>query len=118
MAAATTTGTSAVSEIYSGPHSRSVFGMTEAWWSTVGEYQQAMLNFILERLSKDRQVFFEVVGCLSWTEAWSAQSLWAEETWRDYVSEMTKVLAIYTKHANAIRSRNAHFGPSHPWNYG
>jgi hypothetical protein len=105
MAAATTPGNSAVPEIHSGPRSRSAFGMAEAWWFTIGEYQQGMLNFILDRLSKDRQVLFDVGGSLSWTEAWSAQSLWVEETWRDYVSEMTKVLAIYTKHANAIRSR-------------
>jgi hypothetical protein len=40
------------------------------------------------------------LGCRNLADATAIQSRWLEETVRDYNSEMTKLMGIYTKSAN------------------
>jgi hypothetical protein len=70
----------------------------EAWWSAAGECQREMADFMSLRTEKDSKFFREALACKNPTDALSVQSHWMEETLRDYSAEMTKMLAIYTKH--------------------
>ena len=57
-----------------------------------------MADFMSLRTEKDSKFFREALACKNPTDALSVQSHWMEETLRDYSAEMTKMLAIYTKH--------------------
>ena len=93
-----------VTQLRPSPQSGSLFIMAEAWWATVIEYQRELADLTSERLAHFQEGLLEATEAADWVTGAAASHL-IERAWRDYVSEMTKVLAIYTKHANAIRSR-------------
>jgi hypothetical protein len=93
-----------VTQLRPSPQSGSLFIMAEAWWATVIEYQRELAGLTSERLAHFQEGLLEATEAADWVTGAAASHL-IERAWRDYVSEMTKVLAIYTKHANAIRSR-------------
>jgi hypothetical protein len=49
------------------------------------------------RVEKDGETAREILGCRNLADATAIQSRWLEETVRDYNSEMTKLMTIYTK---------------------
>jgi hypothetical protein len=60
-----------------------------------------MMDFVSMRLEKDSETVREMLGCKSLADATSIQSRWIEETIRDYNSEMSKLMRIYTDSVNA-----------------
>jgi len=63
-------------------NSQALAKAAEAWFAASAECQREML------------------GCRNLADVAAIQSRWLEETLRDYNSEMTKLMGIYTKSAN------------------
>jgi Phasin protein len=70
---------------------------TETWFAATAECQREMMSFMSMRIEKDGETAREVLGCRNLADATAIQSRWLEETVRDYNSEMTKLMTIYTK---------------------
>jgi Phasin protein len=70
---------------------------TETWFAATAEYQREMMSFMSMRVEKDGETAREILGCRNLADATAIQSRWLEETVRDYNSEMTKLMTIYTK---------------------
>ena len=70
---------------------------TEAWWSTMTEYQRGVGQFISNRLTKDAEAIRQALGCRDWTAALEIQGRWVDETLRDYTEEMKKFTGLYAK---------------------
>jgi hypothetical protein len=82
----------------------------EAMLSTIAESQREMFEFMRMRLEKDGDVARKVFGCRNWTDAFEAQSQWAQEMVQDYAAEMTRMVSIYAGHGADIsraKSRRA-----------
>jgi hypothetical protein len=76
---------------------------TETWFAATAESQREMMSFMAMRVEKDGETAREMLGCRNLADATAIQSRWLEETVRDYNSEMTKLMGIYTKSVNANR---------------
>ena len=63
-----------------------------------------MMGFMSMRLEKDGETAREMLGCRNLADATAVQSRWLEETLRDYNSEMTKLMTLYTRSVNGRRS--------------
>ena len=61
------------------------------------ECQREMMSFMSMRLEKDSETTREILGCGSLADVTAIQSRWLEETVRDYNSEVTKLMGIYTE---------------------
>jgi hypothetical protein len=70
---------------------------TETWFAATTECQRDMMSFMSKRLEKDSEAAREILGCRNLADVAAIQSRWLEETVRDYNSEMTKLMGIYTK---------------------
>jgi hypothetical protein len=79
---------------------RTLVGAMETWFAAAGEGQREMMSFVSKRLEKDGETVREMLGSRNLADAMAIQSRWIEETLRDYNSEMTKLMTIYTKSAN------------------
>jgi hypothetical protein len=79
---------------------------TQIWWSSVSEYQSEMFDFMSHRLSKDSVALHGLGECRNWNEVSDLYSSWAQDMSKDYSTEATKVIDIYTKRASdAARER-------------
>ena len=72
---------------------------TEAWWATATEHQSDMLDFVSHRLSKDSQAVHELGQCRSWKDGSGVNSKWLHDTFNDYATVATKVMALNVKQA-------------------
>jgi Phasin protein len=85
---------------------RALAGGMEAWFATVSGCQREMMDFVSNRLAKDSETMREMLDCKNPTDAMEIHSRWVQETIRDYGAEMTKMAAIYTRHAaDAVQRR-------------
>ena len=75
---------------------------TEAWWATATEHQSG-IDFVSHRLSKDSEAVRELGQCRSWKDASGVNSKWLHDTFNDYSTEATKVMAINVKAADAAQ---------------
>jgi hypothetical protein len=78
-------------------NNRALVKATETWFAATVEYQREMMSFMSMRVEKDGETAREILGCRNLADATAIQSRWLEETVRDYNSEMTKLMTIYTK---------------------
>ena len=78
-------------------NSQALAKATETWFAATVEYQREMMSFMSMRVEKDGETAREILGCRNLADATAIQSRWLEETVRDYNSEMTKLMTIYTK---------------------
>ena len=69
----------------------------ESWFAATTECQREMMGFMSMRLEKDGETAREMLDCKNPADATAIQSRWIEETFRDYNSEMTKLMTICTK---------------------
>lgn len=70
-----------------------------AWWSTMAACQREMLEFMSHRLEKDGETVREAVACRNVGDALAVQTRWIDEALRDYSSEASRLLALYTSAA-------------------
>jgi hypothetical protein len=108
-----------VTEIFSNDEHRSQFagsgsnfgeragagGRMQAWFATASGCQREMVDFISNRLAKDSNTMREMIGCRNPTDAMDIHMRWAQEMIRDYGAEMTKLVAITTRHADEAAQR-------------
>ncbi len=80
---------------------RALANAAEQWIATSTECHREMVGSVSMRLEKDSETFREIMSCRNLADMTAIQSRWMEETLRDYNSEMTKLMTIYTKSANA-----------------
>jgi hypothetical protein len=78
-------------------NSQALAKATETWFAATVECQREMMSFMSMRVEKDGETAHEILGCRNLADATAIQSRWLEETVRDYNSEMTKLMTIYTK---------------------
>ena len=78
-------------------NSQALAKATETWFAATAECQREMMSFVSMRVEKDGETAHEILGCRNLADATAIQSRWLEETVRDYNSEMTKLMTIYTK---------------------
>ena len=72
----------------------------------VTEAQREISDFIAKRLAKDSDAIRNLGQCTTMADAVQVQLRWAQETMRDYGTEMTKLIAIWSpKHNGEARSR-------------
>jgi hypothetical protein len=72
----------------------------------VTEAQREITDFIAKRLEKDSDAIRDFGQCTTIADAVQVQLRWAQETMRDYGTEMTKLIAIWSpKHNGEARSR-------------
>ena len=76
-----------------------------AWLATATECQREMVDFISNRLAKDSGTVREMIGCRNPADAMEIHLRWAQEMMRDYGAEMSRMLAIYTRHASEVAER-------------
>jgi Phasin protein len=81
-------------------NSQALAEATETWFAATAECQREMMSFMSMRIEKDGETAREVLGCRNLDDVTAIQSRWLEETIRDYNSEMTKLMGIYTKSVN------------------
>ena len=81
-------------------NSQALAEATETWFAAAAECQREMMSFMSMRIEKDGEIAREVLGCRNLDDVTAIQSRWVEETIRDYNSEMTKLMGIYTKSVN------------------
>ena len=81
-------------------NSQALAKAAETWFAATAECQREMMRFMSMRLEKDSEIAREILGCRNLADVAAIQSRWLEETLRDYNSEMTKLMGIYTKSAN------------------
>ena len=74
----------------------------QSWFSTTSECQREMVDFMSNRLAKDSIAMREMIGCRNPADAMDIHLRWAQEMFRDYGAEMTKLLAITTRHAHEV----------------
>ncbi len=89
----------------SGQGGRALTNAAETWFNASSECQREMISFMSKRLERDGETLREMVGCKTLGDVAALQSRWIEETVRDYNTEMTKLMAIYTKSADIARTR-------------
>ena len=77
----------------------------QAWLATATECQREMVDFISKRMAKDSGTVREMIGCRNPTDAMDIHLRWAQEMMRDYGAEMSRILAIYTRHAGDVAER-------------
>ena len=85
---------------FSSDSGRALTNAAETWFATATECHREMIGFVSMRLEKDSDTFREMLACKNLTDVTAIQSRWMEDTLRDYNSEMTKMMTIYTKSAN------------------
>jgi hypothetical protein len=79
----------------------------QVWFSTASECQREMAHFISNRLEKDSDTMREMIGCRNPADAMEIHMRWIQEWVQDYGAEMTRILAITTRHAgNAAQRRH------------
>jgi hypothetical protein len=62
----------------------------------VAEAQREMMSFVAMRLEKDSDAARELAGCGTLADAAQIQFRWAQDMIRDYGTEMTKMVALYS----------------------
>lgn len=72
----------------------------ESWFAATTECQREMMGFVSKRLEKDSETMRQILGCKNVAEMTAIQSRWIGETLRDYNTEMTKLMSIYTRSVN------------------
>lgn len=77
----------------------------QTWMAVNRECQREMMDFVSRRLAKDSDTMREILATRSLADAAAAQSRWVEQTFRDYSTQMTRLMAICTK-AGMTRSEN------------
>ncbi|MBB4041775.1 phosphatidate phosphatase APP1 [Microvirga flocculans] len=80
-----------------GDNARNLSKAAEAWFFATTECNREMIGFVSKRLEKDAETFRQMLGCKNFSDASSLHSRWVEETLRDYNTEMSKLMTIYTK---------------------
>lgn len=71
----------------------------QAWFTTASECQREMADFMSNRLAKDNDTMRAMIGCRNPADAMEIYLRWVQEMVRDYGTEMTRLVAITTKHA-------------------
>lgn len=79
---------------------RAVANAAEAWFAATAECQREMVGFVSMRLGKDIEAAHEMMACKDLANVAAIQSRWIEEILRDYNTEMSKLMTIYTKSVN------------------
>jgi hypothetical protein len=72
----------------------------QSWFAASTECQREMLSFVSMRLAKDGDTLREVLGCKNLADMTTLQSRWMEDALRDYNSEMSKLMSIYSNSVN------------------
>jgi hypothetical protein len=85
---------------FSSERGRALTNAAETWFTAATECHHEMIGFVSMRLEKDSETFREMLACKNPTDVTAIQSRWMEGTLRDYNSEMTKLMTIYTKSVN------------------
>lgn len=80
--------------------SRALVNAAQTWFAATTECHREMIGFVSMRFEKDGQTFREMMNCKNLADVTSVHSRWAEETLRDYNSEMTKLVNICTRSVN------------------
>jgi hypothetical protein len=80
-----------------GDRGRDLAIVAEAWFAATTVYQREMTGFVSMRLQKDGDAVREMMGCKNPADVAVIHSRWVEETLRDYNSEITKLMTIFTK---------------------
>jgi hypothetical protein len=84
----------------SSDNSQALAKATETWFAATAECQREMMSFMSMRVEKDGETAREILGCRNLADVTAIQSRWLEETVRDYTSETSKLMGIYTKSVN------------------
>jgi hypothetical protein len=70
------------------------------------ETQREIMNFVSKRLEKDSEAFRDFGQCATMADAMQVQFRWAQETIRDYGTEMSKLVEMWApKHSGEARTR-------------
>ena len=78
----------------------------ESWFEAAAECQREMAGFVSDRLAKDSDTLREILASKTPSEAMELHARWVQDTFQDYGAELTKMFAIYTKHAaGAVQKR-------------
>jgi hypothetical protein len=78
------------------------------WFTVAGEFQRELLDFVSRRLERDGRTMREAVSKRDWAEAWTVQTQWVEDMWRDYLDEAATIFDICTR----ARSQDASGTPA------
>lgn len=79
----------------------------QTWLTASNECQHEMMNFLYRRLEKDSDTMREILASKNFADASEIHARWIEETFRDYSSQMTKLMTIYTRiGASGVPARN------------
>jgi hypothetical protein len=62
----------------------------------VAEAQREVMNFVAMRLEKDSDTARELAACANMADVAQIQFRWAQDLIRDYGTEMTKMVALYS----------------------
>jgi Phasin protein len=76
---------------------RALVDNMEVWLATTRDCQHRMSNFMSSRLAKDGEAMREILACRNPVEAMAVHARWVQEAVQDYLSEMTEMVAIYTR---------------------
>ncbi|MGO4705283.1 phasin family protein [Microvirga sp. 2MCAF38] len=88
-------------------NSRALVDGMGTWLTAARDSQREMVDFVSKRLEKDSDTMRKILSSKNLTDAAEIQSRWIEETLRDYSSEVTKMITIYTKSGSSdAQNRN------------
>ena len=77
----------------------------DIWLATTRDCQHRMFDFMSSRLAKDGEAMSEILACRNPVDAMAIHSRWVREAVQDYLSEMTDMLALFTRHGSASVQR-------------
>ena len=89
----------------SGEAEQSLARATESWLAATVECQKELTAFVSMHLGKDGEALRAIIGCKNPADATMIQSRWVEETLRDYGTEMTKLMSLYSASKTRERQR-------------
>ena|SRR5690349_18043510 len=79
-----------------GEGGRALSNAVESWVTASNQCQREVMDFVTERLEKDAETVRDMLNCKNLADITSIQSRWMEETFRDYRSEMVKLMSLYS----------------------
>jgi hypothetical protein len=93
-------------EATSGGPARSFAQAPEAMLAAAAEGQRELLSFMAMRLEKDRSAVRSIAACQNWADVVHIQFDWMQEMLRDYGTQTSRIMALYTASGGQIeRSR-------------
>ena len=86
--------------ILSGENAQSLAKATESWLAATVECQKELTAFVSMRLGKDGEALRAMAGCKNPADVTVIRGRWIEETLRDYGTEMTRLMSLYSGSMN------------------